>query len=667
MVRFFQFFTFLDSLDFFDSFYSLPLNDYFYEMNKPNRIIFLMGVSAAGKTTVGKALSKSSHIPFYDADDFHPQRNKQKMANGIPLTDEDRLDWLLSLNKLAIEQSAVKGCIIACSALKKSYRATLKNGIKVHIKWIFLDGTFELLKQRLMNRKDHFMPISLLQSQFDILEKPDDAFRVSVDLTPEQINNQILDELSKSEFGLIGLGVMGKSLSRNIASKGFSLSVFNRFVAGKEENIAADFQKQYAELSDVKPFEDLEGFVNSLQCPRKIFLMIPAGKTVDIVVEQLLPFLDSGDVIMDGGNSHYHDTERRIKFLNEKGIHYLGVGVSGGEEGALNGPAIMPGGNREAYDLGGYILESIAAKDVRQQACCGFVGKGGSGHFVKMVHNGIEYAEMQLLAEVYQTFKCGLGLSNDAIAKLLSAWQNTETDNYLLEITIDILQRKEKGKFLLDEVLDKAGNKGTGNWTTVAATELGVPISVLTAALFSRYISAFKEIREDAAKVLSTNKKVNFLLDSETIRKAYQLARWINHHQGIHLLGEASLKYEWDLDLCEITRIWTNGCIIRSKMMEEMSNYLKDGSQLLLNQEVVEIVKQSKESLKELIKNAVQNDLTISCFSEALNYLNAYSQKDSSANLIQAQRDYFGAHLYQRKNDISAKQYHTDWNPNQND
>ncbi len=635
-------------------------------MNKPNRIIILMGVSAAGKTTVGKVLSKTLNIPFFDADDFHPQRNKQKMANGIPLTDEDRHDWLLGLNELAIGQSAIKGCIIACSALKKSYRATLKKGIKVNVKWIFLDGDFDLLKRRLMNRKDHFMPVSLLQSQFDALEKPGDAFRVSVDLTPEQINDQILGELGKSEFGLIGLGVMGKSLSRNIASKGFSLSVFNRFVAGKEENVAAGFQKQYAELSHVKPFEDLEGFVDSLQRPRKIFLMIQAGKTVDTVVEQLLPLLEPGDVIMDGGNSHYHDTERRIKFLNKKGVHYLGVGVSGGEEGALTGPAIMPGGNREAYDSAGYILESIAAKDMRQQACCGFVGKGGSGHFVKMVHNGIEYAEMQLLAEVYQIFKYGLGLSNGAVAKLMDKWRYTETDNYLLEITIDILQRKEKGRFLLDEVLDKAGNKGTGNWTTVAASELGVPVPVLTAALFSRYISAFKDIRGEAAKLLSTDKKVNFLLDSETIRKAYQLARWINHHQGIHLLGEASLKYEWDLNLSEITRIWTNGCIIRSKIMEEMSDYRKDGNPLLMNQIVVEIVKQSKDSLKELIINAVKNDLPVACFSEALNYLNAYSQKDSPANLIQAQRDYFGAHLYQRKNDISGNQYHTDWNPNQN-
>lgn len=635
-------------------------------MNKHNRIIIVMGVSAVGKTTAGKILSKSLDIPFFDADDYHPLHNKQKMAKGIPLTDDDRQEWLFELNKLAIEQAVQKGCIIACSALKKQYRDTLQKDLRLPIKWILLEGNFELLRQRLMERKEHFMPISLLQSQFDILEKPEEAFCVSVDTTSERINTQIMGELRRSEFGLIGLGVMGKSLARNIATNGFSLSVFNRNVPGKEENIAVNFQKKHTELSDVQPFDCLEYFAQSLQRPRKIFLMIPAGMAVDKVIEQLLPHLDSGDVVMDGGNSHYLDTERRTKLLREKGLHFLGVGVSGGEEGALKGPAIMPGGSLEGYASVGYVLERIAAKDLRGQSCCGLVGKGGSGHFVKMVHNGIEYAEMQLLAEVYQVFKFGLGLSNEVIASMFETWRNSETDSYLLEITIDILQRKENNLHLLDEVLDKAGNKGTGNWTTVAASELGVPITVLTAALFARYLSSFKETRTEASKVFSTNKKVFLFIDSETVRKAYQLARWVNHHQGIHLLDEASKVYEWDLNLSEIARIWTNGCIIRSKMMNKLTDYLKNNHQVLLNEEVSKIVCQNKDSLKEMVQNAIQNDLPVSCFSEALNYLNAYAQKDSVANLIQAQRDYFGAHCYQRKNDTSGNLYHTDWNPTQN-
>jgi 6-phosphogluconate dehydrogenase len=394
--------------------------------------------------------------------------------------------------------------------------------------------------------------------------------------------------------------------------------------------------------------------------------MINAGNAIDVVIEQLLPFLEPGDVIMDGGNSHYLDTERRINNLKEQGIHLLGVGVSGGEEGALNGPAIMPGGSSEAYAAVGNILESIAAKDVTGKACCAYLGKGGSGHFVKMVHNGIEYSEMQLLAEVFQILRQGLNLQNSVIADVLKSWQKTEADSYLLGITIDILQRKVNNDYLLDEVLDKAGNKGTGNWTTVAASQLGVPVSVLTSALYARYISAFKELRAEASKVYVSNDNSAIEIDQETIRKGYQLARLVNHHQGIHLLSEASQAYRWDLNLGEIARIWTNGCIIRSKLMEKLKSYLKHNNQLLLNDEVIKFVNNSKGNLKELVQKAIQNDVPVSCLSESLNYLNAFSQKESGANLIQAQRDYFGAHLYQRKNDPSGNWYHTDWDPGKN-
>jgi len=523
-----------------------------------------------------------------------------------------------------------------------------------------------LLKKRLADRKNHFMPISLLRSQFETLEKPDDAFRVSVDQSPQQIHDLIISELDKSEIGLVGLGVMGKSLSRNIASKGFKISFYNRHVPEKEENVAVNFQKEFQELVEAKPFDELEAFVKSLQHPRKIFLMINAGKAIDEVINQLLPFLEPGDVIMDGGNSHFLDTERRFKNLNEQGIHLLGVGVSGGEEGALKGPAIMPGGSSEGYAVVGKILESIAAKDLTGKACCTYVGKGGSGHFVKMVHNGIEYAEMQLLAEVCQILKQGLNLQHDVIADILKSWQKTEADSYLLGLTIDILQRKENNKYLLNEVLDKAGNKGTGNWTTVAASQLGVPVSVLTSALYARYISAFRELRSEASKVYISKDNSPVEIDPETIRAGYQLARLVNHHQGIHLLHEASKAYDWDLNLSEIARIWTNGCIIRSKLMEKLKTYLKSNDQLLLEDEVIKLVNNSKDDLKELVQKAIQKDVPVSCLSESLNYLNAYSQKESGANLIQAQRDYFGAHLYQRKNDPSGNWYHTDWDPSNN-
>lgn len=635
-------------------------------MNDQNLIIFLIGVSAVGKTTIGESLSKTLKLPFFDADDYHPQNNKLKMASGSPLTDDDRQGWLLRINELAEEQIKKNGCIIACSALKDSYRKILQKGVESQVKWIFLEGDFQLLKKRLADRKDHFMPISLLHSQFETLEKPEDAFRVSVNQSPQHIHDLIISELHKSDIGLVGLGVMGKSLSRNIASKGFKLSFFNRHVVEKEENVAVNFQKEFQELANAKAFDEVEAFVKSLQRPRKIFLMINAGKAIDAVIDQLLPFLEPGDVIMDGGNSHYLDTERRINDLKEQGIHFLGVGVSGGEEGALKGPAIMPGGSSEAYAAVGNILESIAAKDITGKACCAYVGKGGSGHFVKMVHNGIEYSEMQLLAEVYQILKQGLDLQHHVIADLLKSWQKTETESYLLEITIDILKRKENNKYLLDEVLDKAGNKGTGNWTTVAASQLGVPVSVLTSALYARYISAFSELRGQASKVYISKDNSPVEIDPETIREGYQLARLVNHHQGIHLLSEASKAYDWDLNLSEIARIWTNGCIIRSKLMEKLKIYLKSNNQLLLNNEVIKFANNSKGNLKELVQKAIQKDVPVSCLSESLNYLNAFSQKESGANLIQAQRDYFGAHLYQRKNDPSGNWHHTDWNPSNN-
>lgn len=632
-------------------------------MNDQNLIIFLIGVSAVGKTTIGESLSKTLKLPFFDADDYHPQSNKLKMASGSPLTDDDRQGWLLRINQLAEEQIKKNGCIIACSALKNSYRKILQKGVESQVKWIFLEGDFQLLKKRLADRKDHFMPISLLHSQFETLEIPEDAFRVSVNQAPSQIHDLIISELQKSDIGLAGLGVMGKSLSRNIALKGFKLSFFNRHVPEKEENVAVNFQKEFQELANAKAFDEVEAFVKSLQRPRKIFLMINSGKAIDSVIEQFLPFLEPGDVIIDGGNSHYIDTERRISSLNEQGIHFLGVGVSGGEEGALKGPAIMPGGSSEAYAVIGNILESIAAKDVNGNACCAYVGKGGSGHFVKMVHNGIEYSEMQLLAEVYQILKQGMNLKHHVIADLLKSWQKTDTDSYLLEITIDILKRKENNKYLLDEVLDKAGNKGTGNWTTVAASQLGVPVSVLTSALYARYISAFGELRAQASKVYISKDNSPVEIDPETIRVGYQLARLVNHHQGIHLLSEASKAYDWDLNLSEIARIWTNGCIIRSRLMEKLKIYLKSNNQLLLNNEVIKFASNSKGNLKELVQKAIQKDVPVSCLSESLNYLNAFSQKESGANLIQAQRDYFGAHLYQRKNDASGNWYHTDWNP----
>ena len=343
-------------------------------------VIFIIGVSGVGKSTIGNLLSKQLSIPFFDGDDFHPKKNKTKMATGQPLNDEDRYEWLIKLNNLAKENLQYNSCIIGSSALKESYRTILKKDIETNVKWILLNGSFVQVLDRIKKRKNHFMPTSLLRSQFETLEIPLEALQIDITNSPKKIVNIIEDELlKKSEFGIIGLGVMGKSLSRNFASKGFIISIYNRHVMGLEENVAHNFKKKFSELSNAMPFDKLQDFVNSLQRPRKIMLMVNAGETVDIVIEQLVPYLSENDTLIDGGNSHYNDTKKRVNFLKKKNIHFIGAGISGGEEGALKGPSIMPGGDEKAYKIVQPYLEAIAARDNKGNPCCNYIGKNGSG------------------------------------------------------------------------------------------------------------------------------------------------------------------------------------------------------------------------------------------------------------------------------------------------
>ncbi len=622
-------------------------------------VVFIIGVSGSGKSTIGSLLSREHEIPYFDGDDYHSKENVEKMSKGQSLNDSDRYNWLINLNELAREQIKLKGCIIACSALKKRYRDLLSKGIKISVKWVFLDGSFDQISNRLKYRKNHYMPISLLKSQFKILEKPVDALRVDIGLQPKEIVNTIEKEIfNKLEFGLIGLGVMGKSLSRNLASKGIGLSIFNRHVKGKEENVAVNFKKKFIELSSSLPFDNIEAFVNSLQKPRKIMLMVDAGKTIDIIIDSLTPYLSKNDIIIDGGNSHYKDTKRRIDYLKSQSIDFLGVGISGGEEGALKGPSIMPGGNKNAYKLVQPFLELIAAKDKNNLPCCTYIEKEGSGHFIKMIHNGIEYVEMQLLAEVYFIFKTK-GKNPDEIANILERWKII-TNSYLLDITVKILRKKDKKGWVIDSILDKAGNKGTGNWATVISAELGVPSTMITSALFARYLSSFKEERVQQNKQYVDGKTI-LDVDVDNLLKAYQLARLVNHHQGFKILSEASKSYGWKLNLSEIARIWTNGCIIRSTLMEELISVFKETDNMMLSKNIISKVKELKPSINRMVSQCILAEIPVSCFSEAVNFLNTYTKADSSANMIQAQRDYFGAHTYQLIDDPSKNFYHTNW------
>ncbi len=466
----------------------------------------------------------------------------------------------------------------------------------------------------------------------------------------------------KKEFGIIGMGVMGKSLARNFASKGIKLALFNRYEKGSEELVAQNFIAEYNELSSASGFEDLKAFVNDLSTPRKILLMVKAGDVTDSTINEISSLLEPNDIIIDGGNSHYKDTAQRIESLKEFGIHFIGSGISGGEEGALKGPSVMPGGDKESYEKIAPFIEKIAARDFNNKACCSYIGKGGSGHFVKMVHNGIEYAEMQLIAEVYSLMRFGLLLDPNEIASLFKRWNEGELSSYLLEISSEVITKKDDGEWLIDIILDQAGNKGTGSWTSIAAAELGVSITMINEALFARYISAFKEERVKAQNLYDTdNSSEIFDLNIDQIHDAYKAARIINHHQGIHLISAASNEYSWDLNMPEIARVWTNGCIIRSTLMKSLIKVLKSTDRILLSPEIISEIKNSIDDLLEVTAIAILNRHSIPCLSAASNYITAYINAQSTANIIQGQRDYFGAHTYKRKDDNSGKSYHTDW------
>ncbi len=631
---------------------------------KKNIAIIIMGVSGVGKTTIGKLLSQTTKIPFFDADDFHSANNIAKMKNGIALTDEDRHEWLLQLNLLLNNQLQNNSCILACSALKESYRNILNTNCKSNIKFVHLTGSYNKVLQQMTERKQHFLPTSLLQSQFETLEMPYSSINISIEKKPNEIVTEIVNELfHQSEIGIIGLGVMGKNLCRNFVNHGFSLAMYNRHVPNEEENIAENFKKEFPELITTQAFDNIALFVAALQKPRKIIIMVHAGKAIDDVLKQLSPYLSAGDVVIDGGNSYFLDTEKRQALLSEKNVFFIGCGISGGEEGALNGPSLMPSGNSNAYTIVQPFLEAIAAKDIWHKPCCAYIGEHGSGHFIKMIHNGIEYVEMQLLAEVYHIL-LSQQYNPDEIAAILTSWKETSLNSYLLDITISILQEKENNDWLINKIADVAQSKGTGNWATIEITQQTIPATLIATALFARYISAYKNLRTTLHKAYSSTSKNNFSIDILQLQQAYELARIINHFQGFWLIEESFKKFGWQSNLSEIARIWTNGCIIRSALMQELVNVFTTTDNLLLSNYFIEKIKALKPSLTKTVSICIENNIPIACFSEAINFLNAITTSNLSANLLQAQRDYFGAHTFQRNDTDDETFFHHQWKKN---
>ncbi len=470
--------------------------------------------------------------------------------------------------------------------------------------------------------------------------------------------------MSNSDIGLIGLAVMGENLVLNMESRGFRVAVFNRTTAVTEK-----FAEGRAKGKNIVPCRTLEEFVAALARPRKVQIMVKAGAPVDAVIEQLIPLLEAGDIIIDGGNSLWTDTQRREKYLREKGIHFFGVGVSGGEEGALKGPSIMPGGSAEGWKALEPIYTKIAAV-AEGEPCCRHMGTDGAGHYVKMVHNGIEYGDMQLICEAYAILQATVNPTAEEFAEIFSEWNSGDLDSFLIEITANIFRRKdpETGKPLVDIILDKAGQKGTGKWTVGHAVEMGMPLSVIGSAVEARILSSMKSERVAAAGVLPAPSAVKWSGDRQAmihaVRDALYASKIISYAQGFVQLGAASELYGWNLNFGDISSIWRGGCIIRARFLNRITEAYRNNpslKNLILDPYFRDIIAGTQANWRKAVQAAIEYGVAVPAFSAALSYFDSYRSARLPANLLQAQRDYFGAHTYERTDKPAGEFFHTEW------
>lgn len=466
--------------------------------------------------------------------------------------------------------------------------------------------------------------------------------------------------MKKSDIGLIGLAVMGENLVLNMESKGFKVSVYNRTA-----EVTDKFISGRASGKNIEGFAALRDFTESLESPRKVMMMVRAGEAVDKIIDQLIPLLSPGDIIIDGGNSYFADSERRQKYIESKGLLFVGTGVSGGEEGALKGPSIMPGGSFGAWKHIKPIFTSIAAKAEDGEPCCEWIGRGGSGHFVKMVHNGIEYGDMQLISEAYYVMKNMVNQSNEEIGDTFEKWNKGPLQSYLVEITSQIMRHKDKsGDYLVDKILDAAGQKGTGKWSVNSAMDMGISLNLIATAVFERSLSSRKELRERAAQKFHRNIDAFSTPSEKEIHDSLYASKLTSYAQGFDLLQSASKEYSWNLDFASIARIWRNGCIIRSGFLNKISNAYSsdpDLKALMLSDYFVNEISESLPQWKSLISKAVLAEVSLPAFSAAINYFYSFTSGKLPANLLQAQRDFFGAHTFERVDSPRGVFFHENW------
>lgn len=616
--------------------------------------IVIMGVSGSGKTTIGKMLAERMGCAFYDGDDFHPPENVAKMAAGIPLTDDDRAGWLKALAGLMQAEIEAGRCgVVACSALKGSYRDTLRGDHRRLVKFVYLHGDFETILER-MRRRQHFMRPEMLRSQFDTLEAPHDILTVDVRLSPEQITQMIIDQIVQPvvSMGIIGLGLVGRLLAQNLTRSG---------------RVPAGYDPLEAQLEwlDIPIAHSLEELTSMLSAPRTLLLALPAAQ-VEPVLSALRPMLQPGDVLIDAGNAAFTDTERRAEVFAAVGVHFIGMGVSGSPRDVLWGPGLVASGSFEGWRRVEPLFQSIAAKTADGQPCAAWLGSGGAGHFAKMVHNGIEYGAMQLIAEVYDLLHRGAGMSAAELAGIFRQWNAGELQSYLIEVTAGILAQPDEvsGGPLVEMIVDAVAGKGTGAAVAHAALELGVPIPTIQAGLESRFLSALKPERVAASASLGQARSIpgDPAKLAAAAKGALAASLVCLYAQSFSLLARASAEYGWNMPLASAARAWRQGSIIRAALLDDAAAAFErqpDLPNLLLDAAHAKVALAQESVWREVVAAGVQSGIPVLALGSSLAYFDAYRSEQLPTNLTQAQRDLFGAHTYRRVDRQGA--FHTDW------